>query len=140
MGPAFRLADTAEAPTLDEARAFMDRAQANCWSFPYGSPRADWVKSTFITYDTEILSAQADEETIAATMQLAKESTRFSQVKMPEEMARQFHLLRLSLTLAAPSDPKESQELTEIASRMEGMYGERQILCAFRTSAWISIS
>jgi peptidyl-dipeptidase A len=28
------------------------------------------------------------------------------------------------LTLAAPSDPKESQELTQIASRMEGMYGE----------------
>ena len=38
-------------------------------------------------------------------------------------MARQFLLLRLSLTMAAPSDPKESQELTQTASRMEGIYG-----------------
>ncbi len=66
------------------------------------------MKSTFITYDTEILAAKADEDQIAATMQLAKESTRFSHLKMPEEMARQFQLLRLSLTLAAPSDPKRS--------------------------------
>jgi peptidyl-dipeptidase A len=90
--------------------------------------RADWVRSTFINYDTEILAAKADEQQIAATMQLAKESTRFSQVKMPETLARQFKLLRLSLTLAAPSDPKESQELTEIASRMEGMYGKGNIV------------
>ena len=81
------------------------------------------MKSTFITYDTEILAAKADEDQIAATMQLAKESTRFSHLKMPEEMARQFKLLRLSLTLAAPSDPKEAQELTQIATRMEGIYG-----------------
>ena len=36
------------------------------------------MKSTFITYDTEILAAKADQDQIAATMQLAKESTRFS--------------------------------------------------------------
>ena len=50
--------------------------------------RADWVKSTYITYDTEILAAKADEDLIAATMQLAKESTRFNRLKMPEDMAR----------------------------------------------------
>jgi peptidyl-dipeptidase A len=107
-----------------EARAFIERAQARLLELTVQQSRADWVRSTFINYDTEILAAKADEQQIAATMQWAKESTRFSQVKMPEALARQFKLLRLSLTLAAPSDPKESQELTEIASRMEGMYGE----------------
>jgi peptidyl-dipeptidase A len=114
----------ADAPTLDDARAFIDRAQAKLLELTVQQSRADWIKSTFITYDTEILAAKADEQQIAATVQLAKESTRFSQVKMPEALARQFKLLRLSLTLAAPSDPKESEELTQIASRMEGMYGE----------------
>ena len=114
----------ADAPTVAEARAFIDRAQSKLLELTVQQSRADWVRSTFINYDTEILAAKADEQQIAATMQLAKESTRFSQVKMPETLARQFKLLRLSLTLAAPSDPKESQELTEIASRMEGMYGE----------------
>src|SRR5580658_919921 len=123
LGSGFCLADNAKSPTLAEAKAFLDRAQAKLLELSVQEQRADWVKSTFITYDTEILAAKADEDEIAATMQLAKESTRFSHLKMPEEMARQFQLLRLSLTLAAPSDPKESQELTQIATRMEGIYG-----------------
>ena len=101
----------------------MDRAQAKLLELSVQDSRADWVKSTFITYDTEILAAKADQDQIAATMQLAKESTRFSHLKMPEDMAREFKLLRLSLTLAAPSDPKEAQELTQTATQMEGIYG-----------------
>ncbi len=118
------LCSAAEPPTLAEARAFIERAQAKLLDLAVQGARADWVKSTFITDDTEILAAKADEQAIAATMQLAKESTRFNGVKMPDSLARQFKLLRLSLTLAAPSNPKESQELTEIASQMEGMYGK----------------
>lgn len=110
-------------PTLAEAKAFIDSAQAKLLDLSIQDGRADWVKSTFITYDTEILAAKADQDVIAATMQLAKESTRFAHLKMPPEMAREFQLLRLSLTLAAPSDPKEAEELTQIASRMEGLYG-----------------
>jgi len=106
-----------------EAQAFIDRAQARLLDLAVQQARADWVKSTFITYDSEILAAKADEQMITATMQLAKESTRFSNLKMPDSLARQFKLLRLSLTLAAPSNPKEAQELTEIAAQMEGMYG-----------------
>ena len=124
LGSGFCLAaDTAKSPTLADARAFIDRAQQQLLDLSVTQQRADWVKSTFITYDTEILAAKADEDLIVATMKLAKESTRFNRLKMPEDMARQFLLLRLSLTMAAPSDPKESQELTQTASRMEGIYG-----------------
>ena len=38
--------------------------------------------------------------------------------------ARKIKLLKLSLTLATPSDPKESEELTRIVSGMEGAYGK----------------
>jgi peptidyl-dipeptidase A len=123
LGSGFCLAQTPRAPTLAEAKAFIDRAQAKLLELSVEDNRADWVKSTFITYDTEILAAKADEDQIAATMALAKESTRFKDLKMPPEMAREFKLLRLSLTLAAPSDPKQAQDLTQIATRMEGMYG-----------------
>ncbi len=118
-----RAADSQKPPTLADARAFMDRAEAKLLDLTIQDSRADWVKSTFITYDSEILAAKADEQQISATMQLAKESTRFSNLKMPADLDREFKLLRLSLTLAAPSDPKEAQLLTETASQMEGMYG-----------------
>jgi peptidyl-dipeptidase A len=123
LGSGFCIAATTKPPTLPEARAFIDRAQAKLLELSTEEQHADWVKSTFITYDTEILAAKADQDQIAATMELAKESTRFSHLKMPEDMAREFQLLRLSLTLAAPSNPKEAQELTQIATRMEGIYG-----------------
>ena len=116
-------AETAKAPTLAEARAFMDQAQARLLDLTTQQQRAAWVKDTYITPDTELLNAKADQQLIAATMDLAKQSTRFSQLKMPDDLAREFKLLRLSLTLAAPSDPKEALELTNIAARMEGMYG-----------------
>ena len=38
--------------------------------------------------------------------------------------ARKIKLLKLSLTIATPTDPKESEELTRIVSGMEGMYGK----------------
>lgn len=110
-------------PTVDEAQKFVDRANAKLLELAVASARADWVKSTFITNDTEMLAAKADEQSINATMQLAKEAARFKDLKMPPALARQMKLLRLSLVLATPSNPKESQEVTEIASQMEGMYG-----------------
>ncbi len=130
LGSGFSLAAATKPPTLAEARAFLDRAQSKLLELSVQDARADWVKSTFITYDTEILAAKADQDQIAATMQLAKESTRFSHLKMPEDMAREFQLLRLSLTLAAPSDPKEAQELTQIATQMEGIYGSGKYCAA----------
>ena len=39
-------------------------------------------------------------------------------------MARKMKLLKLSLTLAAPSNPKESEELTRLVASMEGTYGK----------------
>src|SRR5277367_4579907 len=138
LGSGFYLAGAPKPPTLAEARAFIDRAQSRLLELSVQQGRADWVKSTYITDDTEILAAKADEDLIAATMQLAKESTRFSNLKMPEEMARQFQLLRLSLTLAAPSDPKESQELTQIATRMEGIYGSGKYCPAGKTLTVLS--
>jgi peptidyl-dipeptidase A len=123
IGSSASLAQAPKAPTLAEAKAFIDRAQSKLLDLSVEQQRAGWVKSTFITYDSEILSAKADEDLIAATMKLAKESTRFKDLKIPADMARQFLLLRLSLTMAAPSDPKEAQELTQTAARMEGTYG-----------------
>jgi peptidyl-dipeptidase A len=116
-------AQPANPPTIAEAKAFINRAQDKLLDLTVQLQHADWIKSTYINFDSEALEAKANELEIAATMQLAKESTRFSQVKLPEDLDRQFKLLRLSLPLAAPTDPKESRELTEIASRMEGMYG-----------------
>jgi len=111
-------------PTVREAQKFIADAEARLLALAVEDNRAQWVKSTYITDDTEILAGKADERDINATVELAKQSTRFDSLKLPEDVARKIKLLRLSLTLATPANPKESEELTRIAASMEGTYGK----------------
>src|SRR5208283_4529130 len=111
-------------PTPEEARKFIDDVERKLLILGVDSARADWVKSTYITDDTETLSAKLDERAIAATVEYAKQSTRFDGLKLDPVTARKIKLLKLSLTIATPSDPKESEELTRIVAGMEGTYGK----------------
>jgi peptidyl-dipeptidase A len=111
-------------PTVQEAQKFMQQVEARLLDLSTMSGRADWVRSTYITGDTEALSADANERAISATVAFAKQATRFDKLALPPELARKMKLLKLSLTLATPADPKESRELTEITARMEGTYGK----------------
>jgi peptidyl-dipeptidase A len=108
----------------EEAKKFIESAEARLLEVNVEASRADWVKATYITEDTEMLAAKADERAINATVELAKQATRFDHIKLPEDVARKMKLLKLSLTLATPSDPKESAELTQIVSSLEGTYGK----------------
>src|SRR5581483_11258099 len=111
-------------PSVDEARKFIEDAEARLLNVVVEANRADWVKSTYITYDTEILAAKADERAIHTQVDLAKRSARYDGLKLPNDVARKIHLLKTGLVLATPSDPKESAELTGIVSSMEGTYGK----------------
>ena len=53
--------------TVEDARAFLADAEEKLLALSTNASRASWVQSTFITDDTEILAAQANEKLIAAT-------------------------------------------------------------------------
>ena len=112
------------APTVEEATAFVHDAEKVLLQLWIEQSRADWIKSTYITDDSEILAAQAADRTIAATTRYARDSVRFDEPKLPDETARKLKLLKLSMTMPAPSDPAERAELTRLATAMEGMYGK----------------
>src|SRR5262245_43871566 len=118
------VAGSGKAPTVAEAKAFLDEAEEKLFALANEASRAAWVQSNFITDDTEALAALANERSIAATVAYAKKATRFDRLKLPEDLARKMKLLKISLTLAAPANPKESAELTRIAASMEGTYGK----------------
>ena len=110
--------------TPEEARKFIDDVEQKLLLLGVDSGRADWIKSTYITDDTEAIAAKLDEKAIAATVDYAKQATRFDGLKLDPVTARKLKLLKLSLTIATPSDPKESEELTRIVTGMEGTYGK----------------
>ena len=116
-------AKAAAPPTAAEAQAFLDDAEQKLLALWVERDRAQWVQSTHITYDTELIAAKANERAIAATVAMAKEAARFDGLALPAEVARKLLLLKLALTLPAPSDPAETEELTKIAASLEGTYG-----------------
>lgn len=115
---------TAKPPSASEAKKFADDAERHLLKLWVDQSRADWIKSTFITDDTETLAAQFADRSISAGVAYAKQATKFDRVKADPATARKLKLLRLSLTLAAPADPAESAEVTRIATAMEGAYGK----------------
>src|SRR5207249_4937956 len=114
----------AQAPTAAEAKTFVDEAEARLLERSVEASRAGWVQSTYITDDTEVLAAKANERAINAGVDYAKRATRYDRLKLPEDVARKLQLLKNGLTLAAPSNPKESEEVTRIGAAMEGAYGK----------------
>lgn len=114
----------ASPPTVAEAQEFIEKAEARLLELSIKADRAGWAQSNFITYDTELMAAQARKDLIAATMELAAAATRFDALKLPEEVARKFKLLKLAVTLPAPSDPAKQTELTEGVAWMESTYGK----------------
>jgi peptidyl-dipeptidase A len=111
-------------PTAAEAKTFLQEAEAKLLALSVDESRTGWVQSTYITDDTELLHAQANEKLIAATAADAKQAARFDGVALPDELARKMKLLKVNLTLAAPANPKESEEVTRIAAALEGTYGK----------------
>lgn len=110
--------------TVAEAQAFMKKAEDQLIDLTVRASRAGWVQENFITDDTETMSAQANEKLTAVVTQLALDARRFDGVKLPPELARKFLLLKLSLTAPAPNNDAERKELTQLASKLDGMYGK----------------
>src|SRR5688572_33088498 len=88
----------AKAPTVAEAKAFVEEAEARLLELFEEAGRAGWVQATYITDDTEILAAKANERAIAAGVEYAKKATRFDKLKLPEDVARKLKLLKVGLT------------------------------------------
>jgi peptidyl-dipeptidase A len=116
-------------PTVQEARAFIDDAEARLLEVWIKAERAAWVQSNFITADTTAIAASAQTVVIGATMDLATEAARFDLVELPEEIRRKLVLLKTSMALAAPADPALQAELAEITTSMESAYG-KGVYCA----------
>ncbi len=110
-------------PAPDVAR-FLDSAERRLKELSIETQQADWIYTTYITPDTEALSAKAYSRLITSTVELAKQSTRLPVENASPEDRRKLKLLRLSLPIIAPSEPAEGEELTRRVATMQGTYAK----------------
>lgn len=111
-------------PTVKDATAFVDSAEQELLGLWIKAQRNSWVQSNFITDDTEILNADAQQAMTAVTVDLANRAKRFKELQLPYDIQRKLNLIKLSLTLPAPSDNAEQTEISRISASLEGDYGK----------------
>ena len=110
--------------SADEARSFIDDASAQLEVLGVRSARAEWVKSNFITVDTEAMAAESYENYVAKSVELAKRASQFDGIELDADTRRQLEILKRAITMPAPADRSLTQELTQAAARMESNYGK----------------
>ena len=118
--------DPKPTPNADAARQFVEAANARLETLGVRAARAEWVKANFITVDTEALAAEAYENYITASVELAKRAAQFNGLDLEPDTRRQLELLKRAITMPAPTDPALTQELTQLAARMDSNYGKAQ--------------
>lgn len=110
-------------PTPEEARAFVERVNADLQQLWTRQSTASWVKATYITEDTDRLAAWAREEVMAYISRAVEESKRFDGVEVDEFTGRALMLLRFTQALPAPSEAALRSELALVASNLQSIYG-----------------
>ncbi len=111
-------------PTAEEAAAFVEQAEKRFLEITNKLGRAAWVKANFITDDTEQIEADFQNEYTALGVELATKAARFNGLKLPYDVERNLNLIKLGLTLPAPNNAAEREELTNISVSLDGDYGK----------------
>jgi peptidyl-dipeptidase A len=112
-----------EAPTPAEAESFIAETEAELYALSVKRSHAGWVAANFITYDTEVLTAEAETNYAVALQKRALEARKFDDLDLGPELERKFKLLKLGLEAPPPGDAAKAAELTELKVGMESAYG-----------------
>jgi peptidyl-dipeptidase A len=110
-------------PSVADARAFLDRANAALLKAATDESHAGWLGETYINEDSEATAALLSEQSSKLSLDLIAESHRFDKVTLPPEMRRQIMLLQVNAP-AAPHDPKLLAEESHLAAALLGEYGK----------------
>jgi len=113
----------APAPKGETADAFIARVNDELRKSYAEGTSAQWLSATYINDDTALLAAKANERYLTQLNGWIEQAKQFEGQTMKPETARAIHLLKLMTSMPAPRDPAKLAELTQIATRMEGMYG-----------------
>lgn len=113
----------ATAPAGETADQFIARVNDEYRKLFPEMTAAQWLSSTYINDDSQLLAAKANERYLAQLNSWIEQSQRFEGQQMSPATARAIQLLKLGTAMPPPKDPAKLEELTKIASKLEGMYG-----------------
>jgi peptidyl-dipeptidase A len=115
--------DVVSSAPEESAEAFVARVNGELKGLSKDLGAAGWVRATYITEDTAILSAAASERYAEWHSRTVAEAAKYDGQELSAETRRGIDLLKLGTSLPAPKDAGKRRELMQIATELKGMYG-----------------
>ena len=112
-------------PTAADADAFVTRVEKEYADFGVYGAQVAWVNATYITDDTDALSARVGTQGTEMGVRFAKQAALYAKAPgLSPDTKRKLDFLRNGLTLPAPSTDGAANELNVIATRLNSSYGK----------------
>ncbi|MFW8590838.1 M2 family metallopeptidase [Glaciecola sp. 2405UD65-10] len=114
-----------ESPELSaqDAKDFLNKVERDIEKLSKPAAHAAWAYATNINYDNAQVDAYFNEQYSVLVAKYAIEAAKFNDLELDSDTRRQLELLKASLEIAPPADPKKAERLAEIGAEMSGMYG-----------------
>ena len=108
----------------ETADQFIARVDGEMRALARDINETGWIQATYITPDSQAVSARAMERFLAYYSATVKEAKAYDGQPMSPATARAIQKLKLGLSMPAPDDPAKRAELTKISTKLEATYGE----------------
>ena len=109
------------------AEAFVTEAEAKFAKSVVEAAQADWVYQTYITQDTEVLTARAEAALTGVMVGNAIGAASFARLPgLPYDTARKLDRMRTAIVMPAPTRAGAAEQLSTIKARIQGIYGKGQ--------------
>ncbi|MBB3939823.1 peptidyl-dipeptidase A [Novosphingobium fluoreni] len=107
------------------AAQFVEQAEATYNQKTIEQAQADWVYNTYITVDSEAVTARATADKDKFNVDTALKAATFAQQPgLSYDVNRKLSRMRTLIVQPAPSRPGAAEELATLTARLQGIYGK----------------
>ena len=106
------------------ADEFVARVNGELAALSQEAQAAGFTLDTFITPDTQLLNAKANDRYLAYLSKAVAEAKRYDTQELSPASARALMKLRLNVAAPAPDDAVKRARLTQLEAQLEAKYGE----------------
>ena len=114
-------------PTVQEAREFIERTEAELVEFNGRASNAYWNQATNITPENNAIVEKVGAEGAMMATRLSNEAKRFNGVDLPADMRRKIDMMKRGSNFPAPDKPGAAEELSRIMSELDTTYATGEL-------------
>ena len=105
--------------------AFVKSSETELSAEGIRAARAEWIYQTYITGDTEALTAAAGAEVTKLQVSQALQAAKYAPTSgLSADTRRKLTLMRTSITDPAPTTPGSAEQFATIKASLQGTYGK----------------